>query len=192
MGLLKTAATVAVASSVHGRIQRRQQARWAAQDQALAGAPAPPPPAQYAAPVQPHQAYAEQRKGLCMWSANGYINVALVMGCASGSQHRDLWCIARCSNRRYGSSMSSQPEITQRDLRMRSKEIMDAVERGQAFTVTRDGHRIGELVPLRQRRRFVSRAEFAAMSRSAPVVDADAFRADQDAAADQAGSAYDR
>jgi len=79
--------------------------------------------------------------------------------------------------------MSSQPEITQRDLRMRSKEIMDAVERGQAFTVTRDGHRIGELVPLRQRRRFVS---------SAPVIDADAFRADQDTAADQTGSAYDR
>ena len=26
--------------------------------------------------------------------------------------------------------MSSQPEITQRDLRMRSKEIMDAVEQG--------------------------------------------------------------
>jgi prevent-host-death family protein len=88
--------------------------------------------------------------------------------------------------------MTGQPEITQRDLRMRSKEIMDAVERGQAFTVTRDGHRIGELVPLRQRRRFVSRAEFAGMSRSAPVIDADAFRADQDAAADQAGSAYDR
>ena len=100
--------------------------------------------------------------------------------------------MARCSNRCYGISMSNQPEITQRDLRMRSKEIMDAVERGQAFTVTRDGHRIGELVPLRQRRRFVSRAEFAAMSRSAPVIDADAFRADQAAAADQAGSAYDR
>jgi hypothetical protein len=56
MGLLKTAATVAVASSVHGRIQRRQQARWAAQDQAPAGAPAPPPPAQYPAPAQPQQA----------------------------------------------------------------------------------------------------------------------------------------
>jgi len=57
VGLLKTAATVAVASSVHGRIQRRQQARWAAQDQAnAAAAPAPPPP-QYAAP--PQQAYAE-------------------------------------------------------------------------------------------------------------------------------------
>ena len=36
MGILKTAATVAVASSVHGRIQRRQQQRWAAQDQAAA------------------------------------------------------------------------------------------------------------------------------------------------------------
>ena len=58
MGILKTAATVAVASSVHGRIQSRQQARWAAQDQAGAAAvPAPPP--QYAPPASPHQAYAE-------------------------------------------------------------------------------------------------------------------------------------
>ena len=58
MGLLKTAATVAVASSVHGRIQRRQQARWAAQDQAPAAAPPPPPPPPpHAAPA--HQAYAE-------------------------------------------------------------------------------------------------------------------------------------
>ena len=60
MGLLKTAATVAVASSVHGRIQRRQQTRWAAQDQAnAAAAPAPPPPPPYAGPAQPQQAHAE-------------------------------------------------------------------------------------------------------------------------------------
>jgi hypothetical protein len=61
MGLLKTAATVAVASSVHGRIQRRQQARWAAQDQAPADVPAPPPPPppQYAAPAPAQQAYTE-------------------------------------------------------------------------------------------------------------------------------------
>jgi hypothetical protein len=61
MGILKTAATVAVASSVHGRIQRRQQQRWATQDQA-AGAPdppqapmgaAPPAPQAPAAPAQP-------------------------------------------------------------------------------------------------------------------------------------------
>jgi prevent-host-death family protein len=123
-----------------------------------------------------------------MWVANGYVNVTL----ARVARKSPEGLMARCSNRCYGTSMSSQPEITQRDLRMRSKEIMDAVERGQAFTVTRDGHRIGELVPLRQRRRFVSRTEFAAMSRSAPVIDADAFRADQDTAADRAGSAYDR
>ena len=62
---------------------------------------------------------------------------------------------------------------------------MDAVESGQSFTVTRDGHRIGELVPLRHRRRFVPRNEFAQMSRGAPAVDLAAFRADQDAAAGQ-------
>jgi hypothetical protein len=60
VGILKTAATVAVASSVHGRVQRRQQARWAAQDQANApAAPPPPPPPQYAAPAPPQQAHAE-------------------------------------------------------------------------------------------------------------------------------------
>lgn len=62
---------------------------------------------------------------------------------------------------------------------------MDAVEDGRSFTVTRDGHRIGELIPLRRRRRFVSRSEFAAMSRGAPDISIDAFRADQDATADQ-------
>jgi prevent-host-death family protein len=81
--------------------------------------------------------------------------------------------------------MSTQPEITQRDLRQRSREIMDAVEGGQSFTVTRDGRRIGELVPLQRRRRFVPRAEFAAMSHNAPEIPTDAFRADQDHVADQ-------
>jgi len=89
--------------------------------------------------------------------------------------------------------MSGSPEITQRDLRTRSREIMDAVEHGQSFTVTRDGHRIGELIPLRRRRRFVSRQEFATMSRNAPAVDVDAFRADQEAAIDnEARSRYER
>jgi antitoxin (DNA-binding transcriptional repressor) of toxin-antitoxin stability system len=88
--------------------------------------------------------------------------------------------------------VSNQPEITQRDLRMRSREIMDAVEGGQSFTVTRDGRSIGELVPLRQRRRFVTRADFASMSSGASAIDPDAFRADQDAAAEQAPTGYDR
>lgn len=53
MGLFKTAAKVAVASSVHGRIQRRQQQRWAAQDAAAA----PPPPEPSAPPAPPPHAY---------------------------------------------------------------------------------------------------------------------------------------
>lgn len=78
--------------------------------------------------------------------------------------------------------MTTQPEISQRDLRLRSKEIMDAVQAGQSFTVTRDGHEIGELIPLRRTRRFVTREEFAAGSRTAPDVDPTTFRADLDAA----------
>lgn len=70
---------------------------------------------------------------------------------------------------------------------------MDAVQNGQAFTVTRDGHQIGELIPLRRRRRYVARLEFAAMSRNAPAIDIEAFRADQEAAADhEMVSPYDR
>ena len=70
---------------------------------------------------------------------------------------------------------------------------MDAVEHGQSFTVTRDGNRIGELIPIRQRRRFVSRQEFAAMSRNAPETDLESFRADQDMiAGHEAASAYER
>jgi prevent-host-death family protein len=99
--------------------------------------------------------------------------------------------VARSSTQCYDGRMSN-PEITQRDLRSRSREIMDAVEHGQSFTVTRDGHRIGELIPLRRRRRFVSRQEFAAMSRNAPASDLEAFRADQDVADYDPTSAYDR
>jgi prevent-host-death family protein len=83
----------------------------------------------------------------------------------------------------------SQPEISQRDLRLRSKEIMDSVERGQSFTVTRDGHRIGELVPLRHRRTFIPVAEF--LRGTGPTTDPDRFFADLDAVVDQEiGDAY--
>ncbi|WP_163508743.1 type II toxin-antitoxin system Phd/YefM family antitoxin [Fodinicola acaciae] len=74
-------------------------------------------------------------------------------------------------------------EISQRDLRNRSGEIMDAIEQGQEFVVTRNGKPIGELIPLR-RQRTVTREQFAAMSVNAAYVDADRFRADLDAAVD--------
>ncbi|MEV0189394.1 prevent-host-death protein [Kitasatospora purpeofusca] len=50
--------------------------------------------------------------------------------------------------------------------------------------VTPDGREGVEPIPLRRRRWFVPRAEFAARSRSTPAVCLDAFRADQEAAAD--------
>lgn len=81
-------------------------------------------------------------------------------------------------------SMSS-PEISQRDLRLRSKEIMDSVERGQSFTVTRDGHRIGQLIPLAKRRTFISRDEFVA-GWQATRVDPEQLRADIDEIIDSA------
>lgn len=80
--------------------------------------------------------------------------------------------------------MSAAHHINQRDLRMRSREIMDAVESGESFTVTRDGRDIGELIPLRAAQRFVPRAEFVRASRNMPRVDPDRFRADLDAAID--------
>ncbi|MGC4107437.1 MAG: SHOCT domain-containing protein [Thermomicrobiales bacterium] len=54
MSLLKTAAKVGVATSVHGRVQRRQHEKWTAQDAAAAAAA----PAQQfvAVPVAPEPA----------------------------------------------------------------------------------------------------------------------------------------
>jgi antitoxin (DNA-binding transcriptional repressor) of toxin-antitoxin stability system len=78
----------------------------------------------------------------------------------------------------------TQTTISQRDLRTRSKEIMDCVERGESFTVTRGGHEIGELVPLPQKRTFITRDEFMALGRGLPVIDADQFWADIDAVTD--------
>lgn len=75
-------------------------------------------------------------------------------------------------------------EISQRELRNRSGEIMRALDRGEEFLVTRNGAPVGELIPAR-RRRFVgadaARTAFAA----APRVDPERFRADLDRALDQ-------
>lgn len=80
--------------------------------------------------------------------------------------------------------MEAPKEITQRDLRNRSAEIMDAVSGGETFIVTRSGEPIGELIPLR-RRHFVAREEFIAMGRNLPSIDLERFRADQDRHIDQ-------
>ncbi len=82
--------------------------------------------------------------------------------------------------------MTGQPgrEITQRELRNESGAIMRAVERGESFTISRNGTPIGRLIPLR-RRVFVPREEVVAAFATAPVLDAEKFRSDLDAAVDQ-------
>jgi prevent-host-death family protein len=75
-------------------------------------------------------------------------------------------------------------EITQRELRNGSGEIMRALDRGESFVVTRNGVPVGELVPIQQRRFVAAEAAVAAFA-GAPVVDFERFRADVDAALDQ-------
>jgi antitoxin (DNA-binding transcriptional repressor) of toxin-antitoxin stability system len=65
-------------------------------------------------------------------------------------------------------------ESTQRDLHTRTDEILDAVQNGESFTIIRDGHPIGELIALGGRRRL------------------EAFRADQDAAAERPSATMTR
>lgn len=75
-------------------------------------------------------------------------------------------------------------EITQRELRNESGEIMRALDHGESFVVTRNGVPVGELMPLRQRR-FVASEAAVAVFAAAPGIELDRFRADVDALLDQ-------
>jgi antitoxin (DNA-binding transcriptional repressor) of toxin-antitoxin stability system len=75
-------------------------------------------------------------------------------------------------------------QITQRELRNGSGEIMRALDRGESFIVTRNGVPVGELLPLR-RRQFVAAEAAAAVFQGAPPVDLGRFRDDVDALIDQ-------
>ncbi|MHB8323672.1 MAG: type II toxin-antitoxin system Phd/YefM family antitoxin [Candidatus Dormibacteria bacterium] len=76
-------------------------------------------------------------------------------------------------------------DITQRQLRNDSGEIMRALDQGETFVVTRSGVPVGELTPLR-RRRFVPADAVIAMFRGAPSVDLTRLRTDLDSVATQA------
>jgi len=75
-------------------------------------------------------------------------------------------------------------EISQRELRNDSGDIMRRLDDGETFVVTRNGVPVGELLPLR-RHRFVAAETAVAMFRTAPRVDYDRFRTDLDVAASQ-------
>ena len=75
-------------------------------------------------------------------------------------------------------------QITQRELRNESGEIMRALDRGETLVVTRNGVPVGELTPLRQRQ-FVAAEAAVAVFSGAPAVELERFRSDVDAVLDQ-------
>lgn len=75
-------------------------------------------------------------------------------------------------------------EITQRELRNESGEIMRKLDEGETFIVTRNGVPVGELSPMR-RHRFVAAEAAVALFQTAPAIDSERFRADLDLVASQ-------
>jgi len=70
-------------------------------------------------------------------------------------------------------------EITQRELRNESGQIMRELDRGESFVVTRNGVPVGELHPIR-RRRFLPASLAVEAFAAAPPIDPVRFRADID------------
>ncbi len=70
--------------------------------------------------------------------------------------------------------------ISQRDLRNDSGRVMDRVEHGERFTITRHGVPVAELVPVHGRRVFVPLREAAAALRDVGPVDYAEMRAEAD------------
>jgi antitoxin (DNA-binding transcriptional repressor) of toxin-antitoxin stability system len=75
-------------------------------------------------------------------------------------------------------------EITQRQLRNDSGEVMRGLDSGDSFVVTRNGVAVGQLTPI-SRRRFVSREAALTAFAAAAAIDGDRFREDLDAEIDQ-------
>lgn len=75
-------------------------------------------------------------------------------------------------------------EITQRELRNDSGDVMRALDAGESFVVTRNGVAVGELLPARRRRYVARDAALAAFAGAAPIA-ADRLREDLDRLVDQ-------
>lgn len=69
--------------------------------------------------------------------------------------------------------------ITQREFRNNSAAVMDAVEAGETYHISRNGTEVAELRPLARRRRLTAE-ELVALHRRLPRVDAAEMRAEAD------------
>lgn len=75
-------------------------------------------------------------------------------------------------------------QLTQRELRNNSGDVMRALDRGETLIVTCNGVGVGELVPIRSRS-FVSAEVVVAAFKGAPTIDWTTFRLDVDRYLDQ-------
>lgn len=72
------------------------------------------------------------------------------------------------------------PVISQRQLRNESAAVMDAVERGESFVVTRNGVPVAELLPARRPQVRLSARDLVAKHSTLSRVDLAAMRAEAD------------
>ena len=75
-------------------------------------------------------------------------------------------------------------EVSQRELRNNSGQIMRSLDQGESFLVTRNGVPVGELVPVRQRQWVNGEVVMAAFQGAAPI-EPGRFRDDVDRWIDQ-------
>ncbi|MGM7777039.1 type II toxin-antitoxin system Phd/YefM family antitoxin [Arthrobacter sp. KNU-44] len=68
--------------------------------------------------------------------------------------------------------------VTVRELRNHGGEVLERVAHGETLIVTRDGHEVAELQPVRRRSRRTE--QLIASRRHLPRVDVETFRADLD------------
>lgn len=69
--------------------------------------------------------------------------------------------------------------VSQRELRNNSAAVMDAVEAGETYRITRSGTEVAELRPVSRRRRLTAE-ELVAKRRGMPRVDSARMRAESD------------
>jgi prevent-host-death family protein len=70
--------------------------------------------------------------------------------------------------------------ITQRELRNNSAAVMDAVEAGETYVVTRNGVEVAELRPITRARRRLTAEDLVTKHRRLPRVDAARMRREAD------------
>lgn len=85
--------------------------------------------------------------------------------------------VSPCVPVRYNVPMQT---ISQREMRNNSARIMDEVERGETYQITRGGQPVAELRPIAKRRRFVPTDELVEAHRHMPPVDYERMRAEAD------------